>query len=686
MKAVIQCFAILASRITRLTMLVGALLFLAACNSDNPSSSTASSGESLELRKCLIPPVYTKPAANPLRNAYFGELHLHTQYSMDAYATLLKPRDSYCFATGYPVAVPPYDAAGNSLVPPLKIDRPLDFAAVTDHAEWLGETRLCTDPTVNTIAYNSAECLVYRNSPENGFLLFGGGWTAFAPLTPTFDLNNLLALLTSTEHHRPLYCGLDGSLCRQTAKSVWEDVNAQAENFNRPGLFTTFHAYEYTLSPLSDNLHRNVIFRTDVVPELPISAYEAPTAPDMWAQLDVACTKEKNCEYLTIPHNSNISNGRMFKQPNAQEDGYDAAERAKHEPMIEIFQVKGDSECINTAGGSPDDPLCGFEKLASGTFLEYFLGVPNVLPTAPAATNYVRYALAQGMLIEEDFGANPFQYGFGASTDSHFGLPGAVDESSFPGHRDIPPAIGVKDEGSNNPGGVTGVWAEENTRDSLFSAMQRRETFGTSGPRMRMRVFGGSANAGGLPADLCSKGGDEYARVGYAKGVPMGGELPSNTTRPRMAVWALADSLARENGRKASVPLAKIQIIKGWVERDSNGNRTTREQVFDVANSASNWKLNEDDCSVSGTGSGQLCAVWDDPQFDPKQRAFYYARAVEAPTCRWLTRQCMAAPANLNCSNPPAEWASCCDVQSGQLPKAIQERAWASPIWFKPAQ
>lgn len=667
----------------RPVLLVAVAALLAACGSRS-SAPDRSGSAPLPTRDCLMPPAYTAPPANPLREAYFGELHLHTQYSFDAYATQLKPQDAYCFATGYPVAAPPYDAAGHSLVPPYQIDRPLDFAAVTDHAEWLGETRLCTDPSVNAVAYNSPECQVYRRDPRNGFLVFGGGWAAFGPNVPQLDLDNPLAALSGIERHRPLYCGIDGSLCRETAQGPWQDMQAQAEAFNRPGLFTTFHAYEYTLSPQSDNLHRVVVFRNAAVPALPISAYEAPDAPALWQQLDAACSGD--CEYLTIPHNSNISNGRMFKQPDAAEDGYDAAERARHEPLIEIFQVKGDSECLNAPNASPDDPLCAFEKLPSTNFFGYFLGVPSPIPPAPAETNYVRHGLKQGLLIEEDFGTNPFQYGFVADTDSHFGVPGAVDEASFPGHREVPPAIGVKDEGSNNPGGVTGVWAEENTRESLFAAFKRRETFGTSGPRIRLRFFGGSAAAGGLPANLCAQGGEAFVREGYARGVPMGGELPADTPHARFAVWALADAYGRENGRQAAVPLAKIQIVKGWVERDANGTRRSREQVYDVAASGGSWSVSDEDCSVAGSGASQLCAVWDDPDFDPTQRAFYYARAVEPPTCRWLTRQCLAAPADLDCANPPAEWAACCEVKQGALPREVQERAWASPIWFTPGR
>lgn len=614
------------------------------------------------------------PPPNSLRNAYFGELHLHTEYSLDAVATRLKPEDAYRFALGEAVAAPPYDEAGNSLIPPHQIDRPLDFAAITDHGEWLGEQQLCTDPTIDTVAYNSPECVLYREDKRMGFLLFGGGWAAFSPgIFPQPEPGNL-GYLTEPQAQRPIYCGPLGEKCTAAARSPWQDIQLQAERFNQPGCFTTFNAYEYTLSPQSDNLHRNVIFNGIEVPQRPISVYEAPTPPDLWRALDEVCNGD--CEYLTIPHNSNLSNGRMFASP--EEDGYDVDERRRAEPLIEIFQVKGDSECNTAPGASENDPLCNFEQLPSTNFMEFFLGV-NPLPTAPARTNTVRYGLKQGLLFEQQFGANPFQYGFVASTDSHFGLPGSVDEQNFPGHRDVPPARGVKDDWYNNPGGLAVAWAEENTRDALFDAFKRKETYATSGPRMQLRMFGG--NASGLPENMCAGSGESFVRRGDAGGVPMGSELHTGQGRPRLAIWAAADAWPRENGRTAAVPLARLQVIKGWLEQDDSGNTVTRQRVYDVAGSErSDWQVDTSDCSVSGSGPAQLCAVWDDPDFDASQSAFYYSRVVEQPTCRWLTRQCLAAPENLDCSDPPAEWAGCCEAEA---PATVQERAWASPIWYK---
>ncbi|WP_051668999.1 DUF3604 domain-containing protein [Marinobacter nitratireducens] len=618
------------------------------------------------------------PAPNSQRNAYFGELHLHTEYSLDAVATRLKPEDAYRFALGEAVAAPPYDEAGNSLVPPHQIDRPLDFAAITDHGEWLGERQLCTDPTIDQVAYYSPECTLFREDKELGFLLFGGGAAAFSPdIFPKLESGSLDSL-TETGKQRAPFCGALGEKCEAAARGPWMDTQLQAERFNQPGCFTTFNAYEYTLSPQSDNLHRNVIFRGTEVPTIPVSANEAPTPTDLWRELDEACTGD--CEYLTIPHNSNLSNGRMFASPNDVDasDSYDVDERRKAEPLIEIFQVKGSSECSQSEGASEDDPLCDFEQLASTNFVQFFLGV-NPLPVAPAYTNTVRYGLKQGLLLERQFGANPFQYGFVASTDSHFGLPGSVDEQNFPGHRDVPPVNGVKDDAYNNPGGLAVAWAEENTRDALFDAFKRKETYATSGPRLQLRVFGG--NQSGLPENMCQGSGESFVRQGDAGGVPMGGELHVGQGRPRLAIWAAADAWPRENGRTKAVPLARMQVIKGWLELDESGNPVTKHKVYDVAGAEqSDWQVDTADCSVSGSGPAQLCGVWDDPDFEPSQSAFYYARVVEQPTCRWLTRQCLAAPENLDCDNPPEEWAGCCAVDT---PPTVQERAWASPIWYK---
>lgn len=662
-------------------------LLLAACGGSDSGTSTTANAPATTPTPSEPPPMpdpdpellacdQTPP--NPLRNAYFGELHLHTVYSLDAVAAQLTPEGAYRFAMGEPVAAPPYDAAGNSLIPPYQIDRPLDFAAVTDHGEWLGERELCEDPSLDPLAYSSPECTVYRQDRELGFLLFGGGWAGFSQLVPFPNISfDEPFLLTDNEVHRPLFCGVTGEKCRGAARGPWLDVQLQAERFNQPGCFTAFNGYEYTMSPLSDNMHRNVIFSGDQVPQDPVSVYEAPDPSALWEQLDEACTGE--CEYLTIPHNSNLSNGRMFAGP--EEDGYDIADKRRNEPLIEIFQVKGDSECAQVENGSPDDPLCDFEKLPATNFFEFFLGI-NPIPPAPAFQNYVRHGLKEGLLIEEAKGANPFQYGFIASTDSHFGLPGAVDEDNFVGHRDVPPVDGVKDDYFNNPGGLAVVWAEENTRASLFDAMQRKETYGTSGPRMQLRVFGGSTEQ--MPDNMCERGGQAFVETGYAAGVPMGGELHAGQGIPRFAVWATADTFPRENDRSVNVPLQRVQIVKGWVEKDANGQSLAREQVFDIATGNSDWSLDDDTCQVSGSGPQQLCAVWDDPQFQADQNALYYARVVEAPTCRWLTRQCMNAPADLDCSNnPQEEWAACCEIENGNAPSRIQERAWASPIWYK---
>lgn len=504
---------------------------LAACNSkDRAADELGPQQPNTSLSQCLPAP------ADPLRRAYFGDLHQHTVYSIDSVATRLDPADAYRFARGDAVAIPPYAEDGSSLLPPYRIGRPLDFAAVTDHAESLGERVLCTDPELDTLAYQSPECQFYRQSADIGRTVFSGVgiWTSANPLLlPVLDPEQE-GFLTEFEYQRPPYCGIGGEKCEDATRSVWQDIQLQAELFNDPGCFSSFVGYEYTLAPNADNLHRNVIFRNAQVPDFPVSVYEAPTPPDLWRLLDRHCTGD--CEYLTIPHNSNLSNSRMFLGPD--EDGYDAAARARAEPLIEVFQVKGDSECTREPGGSVDDPFCDFEKLPHTTFLHDVLGTSDIVgPPKPAS--YVRNGLLKGMQIERDTGVNPFRYGLIASTDGHFGLLGGVDENRFVGHRTNPPAAGIPDDLENNPGGLAVIWAEENTRDALFDAMQRKETYGTSGPRIQLRFFGGE----GLPQNLCQQGGREFAASGYAAGVPMGGELHNLSQPPRFAVWAAADPI-----------------------------------------------------------------------------------------------------------------------------------------------
>lgn len=654
-----------------------AALTLAACgSSEAPSGAGGGPGSGAH---CV--------SYSATRNPYFGDLHVHTKYSLDAntQGTVIGPHEAYRFALGERLGIQPYDANGEPLRY-TQIARPLDFAAVTDHAELFGETEICTNP--DYLGYYAPECILYRSFPEQSFLIFNLAAVGLPelpqfPVPPDVPLISDLPIIgTNGTIPRLPYCGLGGQVCLDAAATPWQDIQAAAEAFydrSSECRFTTFVGYEYTAAPMSNNLHRNVLFRTDVVPAIPPAYQEYPRPELLWQALAEQCGTVEGCDYLTIPHNSNLSGGLMFETKDRFNNDYTrefAMARQANEPLAEIYQHKGQSECLGTVGAGANDELCGFELLPYRNFIG-----SQISPAAsgvPLEQDFLRSALKEGMRLERTLGANPFKYGFVGGSDTHLGTPGRASEEDYPGHggagggaRDAPPA-GLTDLVENSPGGLAVLWAEENTRDSLFAAMRRREAYATSGTRPVVRFFGGWD----LPADACSQ--RDFAATGYAHGVPMGGDLPAATAAaPRFAVSALRDPGAVGDPAQA---LQRIQIVKGWVDPDGS----THEQVFDVAGSADNGAtVDLNTCETSGPGHASLCATWQDPAFDPAASAFYYARVVENPSCRWSTRQCLAA--GIDCSNPdavPAEWAGCCDAS---IPKTIQERAWTSPIWYRPA-
>lgn len=634
-------------------LLQGVCLALAACGNSAPPADGAA-------RVCRD--------ASPMRNAYFGDLHVHTKYSLDAstQGTRVGPHDAYRFALGEHIPVQPYAADGT----PLRstgIARPLDFAAVTDHSEFFGETEICTHPEYE--GYDSPECRFYRDRPNDAFLVFNAQLAQTGQ--PTADGGKKVP--------RFAYCGPEGQNCLEAARRPWGDIQRAAEAFydrSEECRFTTLLGYEWTGSPQSNNWHRNVIFRSDTVPALPISYMDAAAPEYLWRGLASACRAEDGCEVLTIPHNSNLSNGIMFTTTNDNGLPYDAAfaaERQWNEPLAEVMQHKGQSECLNV-GASAADELCGYEILPYNNLAGDRLQNAN----PPKETDFIRHALKLGLQQEQALGVNPFKYGMIGSTDTHIGASGQVLEQAYPGHggagqpnRDALPA-GLTDLVEYNPGGLAVLWADQNTRESLYAAMRRREAYGTSGPRMVVRFFGGWE----LPADMCDSG--NFVPHGYGLGVPMGGDLPSppSDTAPRFAVWALRDPGAPG---EPSEPLQRIQIVKGWV---ADGER--HERVFEVAGSHTGATVDAATCATSGPGYANLCSTWRDPEFDPAQPAFYYARVLQNPSCRWSAQQCNAAGiSEASCPLPSDHpHAACCD---SAYPRIVQERAWTSPIWYRPA-
>ncbi|MCH2170687.1 DUF3604 domain-containing protein [Myxococcota bacterium] len=682
------------ARYPRLHHTIALIAWLSACGGQPPvaESSAPHSGN----RPATFEAGYSEqrePCAdyNPLRNAYFGDFHVHTDVSMDAYifGTRTNARDAYRFAQGQ--AIPTPDASIED-TQNIQLERPLDFAAVTDHAAFLGEVKLCTTP--DSPSFDSQPCKMYRGEAEiqlpEGVVLGGNAVTA--------ELGARMAALGSGASsigdigrfaRNPVLCGERGELCRQWNTNVWADTKAAAEGaYDRSAAcsFTTFHAYEYTATPDMAKVHRNIIFRNAQTIDYPISFSDVPDKYDMWEDLREQCLQAGNgCDVVSIPHNSNLSNGRMFHidysdLPEEQQIAR-VKLRAELEPLVEIMQIKGDSECRNGLAGvvGGTDELCDFERYrpASVEWEDCGEGIgAGALMSQGCISkrDYVRYALADGLREEARLGVNPFKLGFIASTDAHNSNLGDVQEASYDGwsgtndstpQRRLDGDMTTLSPLAANPGGLVGVWAPENSRDALFDALKNRESFGTSGPRIQPRFFAGW----NYDSDLCNT--DRFIETAYADGVAMGGDLsgrPADAKSPTFLV-----SAARDPGTKAlpGGKLQRIQIIKSWPAPDG----TIHQRIHDVAGDPQNGaSVDMNTCTPKGPGFDSLCAVWTDPEFDASASAVYYARVVENPSCRWSTRQCLAFPEGQEprgCEDP-------------DVPKLIQERAWTSPIWYTP--
>ncbi len=612
----------------------------------------------------------TLPAPNPDRSAFFGDLHVHTTYSFDAYAmgTLATPYDAYRFAKGQ--AIP--HAAGFDL----QLKEPLDFYAVTDHAMFLGVAREAADTTSDFSKNAVTEPLHDLNAPDKmGRMGLPGRLSNFAGFLPS-----MIGALEAGE--------IDRETLLDITRSAWADIIRAADLHNDPGHFTTFVAYEYTTwSDDMGNLHRNVVFRgSDKLPAVPFSRVHSGNPEDLWAWMDGL--REEGIESLAIPHNSNGSNGQMFKLVDWAEDPMDdayAERRLRNEPLVEITQIKGTSETHPLL--STEDEWAGFELMETR--------VATALPSEPRGS-YVRDALLRGLSLEQQGIINPYAFGVIGSSDTHTAA-SEVNEANFVsklgllsatadlrGSVPYSPLLGTvlgivasdavaEVDGETYMGGsiptfgasgLAAVWAEENTRESIYAALRRKETFATSGPRMQLRFFAGYDFE---PAMLDRV---DVVLQAYARGISMGGDLPANEGEaPAFLVWALADP--------GSGALQRVQIIKGWI--DSGGE--THEFVYDVACSGggavdtethrcpdNGARVDISTCAVSGEGSAQLRTLWRDPDFDPSERTFYYARVLENPTCRWSTWDAIRAGV------PPRS----------DLATTIQERAWSSPIQYQP--
>lgn len=639
-----------------------------------------------------------------LRQVYWGDTHIHTELSFDAnmQGTRTSQDDAYAFARGETIPLQPY-AEDGSPTRMATIDRPLDFVMLSDHAEFMGTLKVCNDPEVP--GYGAQQCVDYRAAQE-----FDAD-----PQDVVFsfiEINGLLSFEPQDAHY-PALCGPNDQYCLEAGVDVWNQVVQSAEAaYDRSSSceFTTFPGYEWSGVPMGKNLHRNVMFKNETVTELPYNYFDEPYAEGLWERLREECTEAgTGCDVLTIPHNSNISEGIYFENKMANGEPFTEAyveARNAMEPVIEIYQHKGSSECLPTSRFGDD--LCEFEAVPYSNIAT--ANQNRISPPDPRG--FLREAYGEGMKHEASLGTNPFQYGITAATDTHISAPGFVAENDYKGHggagqpnRFLPPPQGFPDIEYFSPGGLTAVWAEENAREAIFSAFRRKETFGTSGPRIVVQMFGGWD----YPSDLCDA--EDLAERGYQGGVPMGGTLDPQpgSTGPMFVVSAKQDP--------EGVPLQRIQIVKGWLNGDEY-----QVEVIDVAGDENNGgAVDRDTCETQGESSADLCAVWQDPNFDPSERAYYYARVLENPTCRWTTYQCSQADYDcdqydfdackaLNANGESNYTCDCCDpaiglntevceavscADPGALPELqercchpvepeIQERAWTSPVWYPP--
>jgi hypothetical protein len=581
------------------------------------------------------------------QKALFGDTHVHTGWSADAGmdGAVLAPVDAYRLARGEQVT-------SNSGIK-LQLKRPYDWFMITDHSDGMG--------TINQIVDGNPEMMANPILKRWGEAIQKGGEAAAAAKSELIRMQS------------------NGQLPSQVTDpkwmvSAWEQTIAAAEQFYQPGEFTTFIAYEWTVNADGgDNLHRNVIFRDDgehTRQVLPLTTFETQDPAKLWDWM-AAYEKKTGGQVLAIPHNGNMSNGRMFEPQ--QFDGSPmtaewAAMRARYEPLYELTQIKGQSESHPAL--SPEDEFAAWDLWDRGNLI-LKLKPPGSLPK-----EYWREALKSGMRIQQELGVNPFRYGANAGTDTHTGLSTTEEDNFFGKFKTLEPRKNrwnfalIEGVSGNYMGwemaasGVTGVWSTENTREAIWNALKRRETFATTGPRITLRFFGGFDFK---EQDL----GSNMAKAGYARGVPMGGDLigDGKDRAPCFIVAAMRDP--------EGANLDRVQVVKGWV--DNKG--ATHERIYDVAWSGDrkpgadgklppvgntvNEKTGEYRNSIGAT---EFSTVWTDPDFDPAQQAFYYLRVLEIPTPRWTLYDKVRFGSKMDAS----------------VPLVHQERAFSSAIWYAP--
>ena len=604
----------------------------------------------------------SKPAYSPYagRNfpsrPFFGETHMHTSYSMDAgaFGAQLGPREAYRFARG--------EQINSNTGQPVKLSRPLDFMVVADHSDGMGFFPLLVSGAPEIMADP-------QGRKWNEMLHSGQGAAVAMDIISSFGEGTISKAILPVPGTR-------------SYRGAWQETIKAAEDYNEPGRFTAFIGYEWTSNTGGNNLHRNVVFRdnadkaSQVEPYTTIKPLGSDNPADLWKWM-AAYEAKTGGNVLAIAHNGNLSNGLMF--PIVEDFGKKldrayAEERIKWERLYEVTQMKGDGEAHPFL--SPNDEFANFETWDKGNLDGSVVKSKDMLQF-----EYAREALKSGLLLEQKLGVNPYKFGMIGSTDSHTGLATAEEENFFgkvaaqepSPERMMKPFFDNPETGviimdwEVSSSGYAAVWATENTREALFDAMSRRETYATTGSRMIVRFFGG------FDFEEADARNRLPAQIGYTKGVPMGGDLNDapKGKAPSFLVAALKDPIGAN--------LDRIQIVKGWV--DAKGK--VQEKVYDVVWGDADKRKPSADGKLPAVGSTvdvasatwtntigdpELITVWKDPDFDPALRAFYYARVLEIPTPRWTAYD-----------------AKRFGVQP--LPgttMTLQERAYTSPIWYTP--
>jgi hypothetical protein len=578
-------------------------------------------------------------AADPAdREVFYGETHLHTSWSFDAYIfgdTKATPADAYNYAKGKPLK--------HALGYEMKITTPLDWMGVTDHSEYVGIIQVANTPGSPLSQTGLGKKMVVHDKSDiqRIYLLLGNTIIDNKPF-PQLVVPELIA-------------------------TIWDKNNAAADAANEPGKFTAFNSYEWTSTPDNANMHRNIFYRDSAhLSKAPFSSFDSQAPEDLWAWMDKQ--REQGIELLAISHNANLSDGLMFPSEvdfkGRPIDQAWAESRMRNERLIEMKQIKGASETHPLL--SPNDEFASFE------IMSYLLGDPQGnFPKIPGS--FVRDALKNGIAMQDTRGYNPYKFGFVGGSDSHNAAAPYRQDNYFGGHafedgdlkeRMAGHVFAGGDIRIMNPAGLSAIWAEENTRASLFDGMQRKETFATSGVRIKLRFFGG------WDYDKEMVKGRDWVKQAYANGVPMGGDLTGAKDKPvTFVVWAVKDP--------TSGNLDRVQIVKGW-SKDGQSFEKIHDVVWagdrkpdDITGKVPPIGSTVDIMNASYTntiGSTELKAVWTDPEYDPSLDAFYYARVLEIPTPRWTTIQAKELGIL-----PPEN-----------LPATVQERAWSSPIWYTP--